>query len=81
MLGECRSVEIEARCDFKKDTIKALLQRGFANLAPEHIGMSHPEWWYRGGVASGLNRGAIGKLASALSHAINVQDNASSIAL
>lgn len=67
--------------DFKKDTIKALLKHGFENLPPEHIGMSHPEWWQRGGEASGLNRGAIGKLASALGHAINVQDNANSIAL
>jgi hypothetical protein len=43
--------------------------------------MSHPEWWHRGGAASGLNRGAIGKLANALSLAINVQDNASGVQL
>lgn len=67
--------------DFKKDTIKALLKKGFENLPPEHIGMSHPEWWHSGGGASGLNRGAIGKLASALGYAINVQDNAGGIAL
>ncbi len=67
--------------DFKKDTIKTLLRKGFGNLPPEHIGMSHPEWWHRGGEASGLNRGAISKVASALGHAINVQDNASGIAL
>jgi len=67
--------------DFKKDTVKALLKRGFDNLSPEHIGMSRPEWWHRGGGASGLNRGAIGKLASELSHAINVQDNAGGVAL
>jgi hypothetical protein len=67
--------------DFTKDTIKALLRHGFGNLPPEHIGMSHPEWWHRGGAASGLNRGAIGKLASALSHAINVRDNAGGVKL
>ena len=72
---------LAAKSDFKKDTIKALLKRGFENLLPEHMGMSHPEWWHRGGGASGLNRGAIGKLASALSHAMNVQDNASGVAL
>jgi hypothetical protein len=43
--------------------------------------MSHPEWWHRGGEASGLNRSAISKIASALGHAVNVQDNASGIAL
>lgn len=72
---------LATKADFKTDTIKALFRRGFENLPPEHIGMSHPEWWHRGGAASGLNRGAIGKLASALSLAINVQDNAGSVQL
>lgn len=72
---------LATRSDFRKEAIKTLFEQGFKNLSPEHIGMSHPEWWHRGGVASGLNRGAIGKLASALSHAINVQDNASGVAL
>jgi DGQHR domain-containing protein len=67
--------------DFKKDTVKALLKMGFANLPPEYIGMSTPEWWHRGGEAAGLNRGAIGKLASALSLAINTRDDASGVAL
>ncbi|WP_198031223.1 DGQHR domain-containing protein [Bradyrhizobium sp. th.b2] len=72
---------LAAKSDFKKDTIKALLKRGFGNLPPEHIGMSHSEWWHRGGAASGLNRGAIGKLANALSLAMNVQENASGVQL
>ncbi len=72
---------LASKSDFKKDTIKALLKRGFDNLPPEHIGISYPEWWHRGGAASGLNRGAIGKLANALSLAINVQDNANSVQL
>lgn len=72
---------LAAKSDFKKDTIKALLRRGFENLPPEHMGMSHPEWWHRGGAASGLNRGAIGKLANALSLAINAQDNAGHVQL
>jgi DGQHR domain-containing protein len=67
--------------DFKKDTIKALLRKGFENLPPEHMGVGHPDWWQSGGGASGLNRGAIGKLASALGHAINVQDTAGEVAL
>ena len=67
--------------DFKKDTVKKLLERGFANLPDESIAMSHPEWWHRGGVASGLNSAAVRKLATALSHALNVQDNASGISL
>ena len=70
---------LAARNDFKKDTIKALLQSGFANLPDENIAMSHPEWWQRGGVASGLNSAAVRKLANALSHSLNVQENAGSV--
>jgi hypothetical protein len=69
------------RRDFKKDTIKEVLSRGFGNLSGENIGMSSPEWWQRGGVASGLNAGGVRKLANALSQAINVQDSAGDIAL
>jgi DGQHR domain-containing protein len=67
--------------DFTKGTIKSLLKRGFENLPDENIAMSHPEWWQRGGVASGLNSAAVRKVANALSHALNVQDNASNISL
>jgi DGQHR domain-containing protein len=69
------------RRDFKKETIKEVLSRGFANLSGENIGMTSPEWWQRGGVASGLNAGGVRKLANALSQAINVQDGAGEIAL
>ena len=72
---------LAAKTDFTKDTIKALLQRGFANLPDESIAMSHPAWWHRGGIASGLNSAAVRKLANALSHALNVQDNVTGITL
>ncbi len=67
--------------DFKKDTIKALLLRGFSNLTGDNIGISSREWWQRGGVASGLNAAAVRKLATALNHAINVQNNVGAISL
>jgi hypothetical protein len=74
-------IRLAAKNDFKKDTIKALLRSGFANLPDENIAMSHPEWWHRGGVASGLNSAAVRKLANALSHSLNVQENAGSVSL
>lgn len=67
--------------DFRKDTIKSVLSHGFGNLSGENIGMSSPEWWQRGGIASGLNSSAVRKLANALSQAINVQDGAGEISL
>lgn len=72
---------LAARGDFKKDTMKSLFKNGFSNLPDENIAMSHPEWWQRGGVASGLNSAAVRKLANALSHSLNVQDNAGSVSL
>ena len=69
------------RRDFRKDTIKDVLSRGFGNLSGENVGMSSPEWWQRSGVASGLNSAAVRKLANALSQAINVQDSAADMAL
>lgn len=67
--------------DFKKDTIKGLFLRGFSNLSGDNLGMSSKEWWQRGGVASGLNTGAVRKLATALNHAILVQDSVGSVTL
>ena len=72
---------LASKGDFTKDTIKSLLQRGFSNLPGESVAMSHPEWWQRGGAASGLNSAAVRKLAMALSHALNVQDNVGAISL
>jgi len=67
--------------DFKKDTIKEVLERGFKNLSGENVAMASSKWWERGSVASGLNSAAVRKLASALSQAINVQDGVSDIVL
>ena len=67
--------------DFKKDTIKKLLLHGFSNLSGDNVGIADREWWQRGGVASGLNTAAVRKLATSLSHAISVQNNAGQISL
>ncbi len=67
--------------DFKKDTIKSVLRRGFDNLTGDNVGMSHCEWWQRGNKASEMNAAAVRKLAAALNHAINVQTNVGKITL
>lgn len=72
---------LAARRDFKKDSVKLLLQRGFRNLSDENIAMSHPEWWHRGNAASGINTAAVRKLAQALSEAINNQDDVAELSL
>lgn len=72
---------LAAKRDFKKDSVKQLLQRGFRNLPDENIAMSHPEWWHRGNAASGVNTAAVRKLANALSEAINFQDDTEDVSL
>jgi hypothetical protein len=67
--------------DFKKETMKSVLRRGFNNLTGDNVGMTHPEWWLRGNAASGLNSSAVRKLAMALNHAINAKDGVADIAL
>jgi hypothetical protein len=74
-------LHLASKNDFTKDSIKALLRRGFANLPDESMAMSDPGYWHRGGVASGMNAAAVGRLANTLSHALNVQDKAGSILL
>ncbi len=72
---------VNAGGDFRKDAIVAVLKRGLSNLGSDFVQMSSPEWWQRGGGASGLNNAAVHKLANALSHALNVQTNTGSVLL
>ncbi len=67
--------------DFRKETIKKLILKGFSNLSGDNVGISDREWWLRSGVASGLNSAAVRRLATALNHALHVQDNVGSISL
>jgi DGQHR domain-containing protein len=69
------------RKDFKRETIKALLQRGFDNLSGDNVAIANREWWQRGAGASGVNSAAVRKLATALNHAINIQDDVGNISL
>ena len=67
--------------NFTVENIRKLLTHGFKNLQGDAIGIANPEWWQRGGVASGLNSAATRKLAHALSHAVNVPENSDSMLL
>jgi DGQHR domain-containing protein len=67
--------------DFKQETIRAVLTQGFENLPSEYVPMTSPQFWHRGGTASGLNQAALRKYAQALSAAINAGKNAGEVAL
>ena len=67
--------------NFTVEAMRETLRRGLSNLPDDTIALSHPDWWLRGGQASGLNSAGVRKLASSLSHALNVRDNVSTIAI
>ncbi len=54
---------LAAQGDSRKGIMKELLKHGFAMLPPEHIGLSEPEFWHRGGAGGETNPGAIRKKA------------------
>jgi hypothetical protein len=64
--------------DFKQDTIRHVLHRGFENLPADFLAMASPQFWHRGEGASGMNQAAIRKYAHALAAAINTPQNTSS---
>ncbi len=69
------------RRDFKQETIRDVLRKGFENLPGDFIGMATPQFWHRGEGASGMNQAAIRKYAHALAAAINNPQNTNDIAL
>ena len=72
---------LNVKRDYKKETIKDLFRKAFVNLSGDSVVMSDCEWWQSGGGASDLNSSGVRKLANALNHAINVQDNIGEISL
>lgn len=69
------------RQNFMQHTIVELLKYGFDNLSPEFLEMAQPQFWHRGGTASGLNLAALRKYAQALAAAINTQTQSGEIQL
>ena len=72
--------------DFTEDAFRACLEAAAESNALDENGraMFHPDWWKRGGPASGLNSGAVHKLADTLSDAveqINEGDDESAVKL
>ena len=58
--------------DFKVDVIEKLLRDASANLNQDAASVGTPQFWKRGSKASGINRQAIRKYASAFENAISI---------
>lgn len=71
MLSTTIFIHLASKRDYSVRSIENLLKRGFANLPSEDLKIGTPEYWTTGGEASGLNQGAVRKLASSMSQAIN----------
>jgi len=59
---------------FQVDRIKNELQGCFESMDGEYAGVGHPEWWHKGGVAGGMNSGALTKVVQAMAQALNRQN-------
>lgn len=57
--------------DFKIPTMKKLLQHTFDNAEGPAAGVGHADFWVKGGKASGLNTGALGKINAELVKALH----------
>lgn len=56
---------------YSVDTMKSLLRACLDNVEGEYAGVSHPEWWSKGGTAGTLNSGALSVVAQQLALALN----------
>ncbi len=66
---------------FTVSAMKNLLSKCFENVEGEFSGVGHPQWWARGGKASGLNAGAINHVAQEMTKALHKLSISSEIEL
>jgi len=58
--------KLQDRSSYTVATMEALLQKCLENVEGDYAGVSHPDWWKKGGHGSGLNAGAINHVFQAM---------------
>lgn len=56
-----------------------LLKKLLENVEGDYAGVSHPDWWKKGGHGSGLNAGAINQVFHAMTKALHATSMSSTI--
>jgi DGQHR domain-containing protein len=64
-------MKLQVNGSFTVQSQTELLKACFENVDGEYTGVGHPEWWASGSTASGLNAGALNKVAGAMGAALN----------
>ena len=64
-------IKLQENRKFTVDAMTELLLICFDNIEGEFAGVGHAQWWMRGGKASGLNAGAISKVAHEMTKALH----------
>jgi len=59
---------------FQVNRMRKELEKCFESMEGDYAGVGHPEWWHKGGVAGGMNSGALTKVVQSMAQALHRQN-------
>lgn len=71
--------KLQDKGSFTITSMDALLKKLLENVEGDYAGVSHPDWWKKGGQGSGLNAGAINQVFHAMTQALHATSMSSTI--
>lgn len=71
--------KLQDRGNYTIASMDALLKNCLENVEGDYAGVSHPDWWKKGGQGSGLNAGAINQVFHGMTKALHASSMSSSI--
>lgn len=71
--------KLQDKSSFTVATMETILIKCFENVEGDYAGVSHPDWWKKGGQASGLNSGAINHVFQAMVKGLHTTGMSSTI--
>ena len=71
--------KLQDRGSFTIASMNTLFVKLLENMEGEYAGVSHPDWWKKGGQGSGLNAGALNQVCHAMTKALHATSMTSSI--
>jgi hypothetical protein len=71
--------KLQDGASYTVSTMESLLRKCFDNVEGEFGGVGHPDWWKKGGQASGLNAGAINYVFQAMVKGLHANSMTGSI--
>jgi DGQHR domain-containing protein len=72
-------MKLQDGASYTVPTMESLLQKCLDNVEGDYAGVSHPDWWKKGGQGSGLNAGAINHVFQAMVKGLHTTSMSSAI--